>query len=121
MLYLSRTNLLLLYVFHVKTGFNRMGSIDKRIKNKTLILSTAAPDSKQSIQEQTVNNRVYSYKPKLGETSKNCIKIANQIVNNPETKLSGEGLTLMRGHKRELKGKVKTLQNRDKQVTKKKY
>lgn len=95
-----------------------MRSINNRIENKTLM----PPQTKrQPIQEKRakLNGVTYSSQPKLGVTSKRCIDIADKITKNPISKLSGKDLTLMRAHKRELKGKVRTLQKRDNLTTKK--
>lgn len=93
-------------------------NFNNRIENKKLTtLQTRQPIQNKKGQ---LNGITYSSQPpELGETIKRYIDIANELTKNPNSKLSGEDLTLMRTQKHELKGKLKSLQKRDARTTKK--
>ncbi|CRX38040.1 hypothetical protein [Estrella lausannensis] len=52
-------------------------------------------------------------------SNKRCIDIAAKTLKNPDSKISGEDLTMIKAQKRELKDTIKLLQNRENRAVKK--
>lgn len=77
------------------------------------------PIDSQNAATSSSNNQSIQHNPNLSPTSKRCIAIAHQTINNPDTKFSYKDLTLIRAHKRELKNEIQTLKNRENETTKK--